>query len=127
MVTLRGWARAFWFNVRPPAGCELRRYVGLFLIGLGLIRLLCLPSAGSSAMDWLPFHVYAVLKITIGLLLLLTNHQRRMTRYGQATTVVALGFCSMAAFDALPYVNGAWIYLMLVWVMLGEAWSRREC
>jgi hypothetical protein len=127
VVTLRRWVLAFWLTVKPPSGCELRRYAGLFLIGLGLIRILRLPSAGSSAMDWLPFQAYAVIKITLGLLLMMTNHQRRLTMYGKATTVVALGFCSMAAFDALPYVNGAWIYLMLVWVMLGEAWSRREC
>lgn len=124
---LRRAGLALWSTVRPPSGCELRRYVGLFLIGLGLIRILRLPSAGSSAMDWLPFQVYAVLKMTFGLLLLMTNHQRRLTRYGKAITVVALGFCSMAAVDALPYVNGAWIYLTLVWILVGEAWSRREC
>jgi len=127
VVTLRRWAVAFGSTVKPPAGCDVRRYAGLFLIGFGLIRILGLPSAGSSALDWLPYQAYAVVKVTLGLLLLLTNYQRRFTRYGQAITVVALGFCSMAAFDALPYVNGVWIYLSLVWVLLGEAWSRREC
>jgi hypothetical protein len=124
VTTLARWV---WGIVKPPHGCGVRRYVALGLIGFGLIRLLRLPAAGSVALSWMPFEAYGLIKVGIGVALLATTGKRRLTPAGYAAAWVGLAFCAMAAADSLPYLNGAWLYALMCWALLGEAASRHEC
>ncbi len=118
---------AIWRVVRPPQGCDIRRYVAIGLIGFGLIRLLNLPAAGHETLAWLPFQAYGASKIILGLALLLTNGKRRLTWYSHMVAALTIAFCAMTAVDSLPYVNGSWVYILPIWALLGEAGSRNEC
>jgi hypothetical protein len=116
-----------WRTVKPPYGCDIRRYVAWSLLGFGLIRLLHIPAMGNTALSWLPLEAYGGVKIAIGIALLATNGKRRLTWYGYGSAIIAVIFCGMAAADSVPVFNGVWIYLLLVWALLGEVTSRHEC
>jgi hypothetical protein len=104
--------------------------IGMFLVLFGVIRLLHLPAAGVIDLDWLlalPFWVAPAVKLAIGGALMLTSNGQRLRWTGMATTVVACVYCIVLCRASLPSVNGAVIYAMFVYALLGEAASRHEC
>ena len=119
-----------WGLFQPPRGCEVRRMIGMLLVLFGMIRLLQLPAAGVIDLDWLlalPFGVAPAIKLVIGAALMLTSNGQRLRWPGVATTVVACVYCIVLCRASLPSVNGAAIYAMFAYALLGEAGSRHEC
>jgi len=120
----RTWVRRY---LQPPCGRQVRRFVALLTLAVGLPRL---PwpgiEPGFSPLRCVDPWIYGILTTALGVALLATAYRGRLQPVGRVTAAIGVVvWVTLAA--ATPSATSLLIDVLVAATLLAEVWTMRSC
>jgi len=117
-------AKSILRRLHPPDGCQIRKLIGIIIVFTGLVRIFGTDPA--LAIQPSMVHLYGILQVIIGIILLATNHRHRCKLIGRISAALAVGLLTILVFQFWPYPTG-FAYIIFAYSLLTEVMANQQC